>query len=118
MRPYSPDDAAKVAPLDEADAKVRGAAAVEWTDAEREAVGRAIAAWTLDDAEDPETQIDTVLDALAPFAAAREAQAAAKALREAADDMQRVWVDERRTLGMATDDWLRSHADRIERGES
>ena len=40
------------------------------TDEAREAVDRTIGAWSLDDAEDREHQIDTILAALAPHVAA------------------------------------------------
>lgn len=66
---------------------------IEWTDAEREAVDAAVDQSThalgVGYMESPvvRTVADAALDALAALVAAREAQAAAKALREAADDM-------------------------------
>lgn len=47
------------------------------TEQERQAIEGAIRSWTLDDAEDIHTQVDTIIDALAPFVARREAQALA-----------------------------------------
>ena len=98
--------------------------AVEWTDAEREAVRDVFRRASFGPQD--------VLDALSPFVAAREAQAAAKALREASfwlmDLPSRrgpaVYADERthadgQDVGIElAADHLRDRADRIERGES
>lgn len=50
----------------------------------------------------------------------RDRQVAAKALREAADEMRYIFLHKGTTLGMPADDWLLDRADRIEReaGES
>ena len=100
------------------------------TDAEREATERAIRSWTLDDAECIETQVDTILDALAPLVADRERAAAARALREAQHAWQTgEWTalteaakrpeQVQRILGtaQAVTEWLRDRADEMEAGE-
>lgn len=98
--------------------------AVEWTDAEREAL-RDVPGLTAE--ED-----DAILDALAPSRAARDAQVAARALREASSWLMdlpsrrgsAVYADERmhadgQDVGIEiAADHLRDRADRIERGES
>ena len=86
------------------------------TDAEREAVRRT--AWTVDDAQDGWHMVDTTLDALAPFVAAREAQAAARALREAAEAAMLERWGEWKWVVEAVAKWLHQCADRIEAGES
>ena len=95
--------------------------AVEWTEQEREAVRDELSGspigggyYTMqvgtDEARD---MADRILAALAPFVAAREAQAAAKALREAASAIARETV----TCEAAAEDWLRDRADALEAGE-
>ena len=94
---------------------------VEWTDEEREAVRRTQAAWTVDDAQDGWHMVDTTLDALAPFVEAREAQAAARALREAEGDYSHMYTTRApgaTAVAVVTCADLRDRADRIERGES
>ena len=116
---------------------------MEWTNAEREAVMHMSCVWL--DCPGPHDRrhgpdglriarkgADAILGKLAPFVAAREAQAAAKALREASfwlmDLPSRrgpaVYADERthadgQDVGIElAADHLRDRADRIERGES
>lgn len=64
-----------------------------------------------------EDAVERVLRALAPFVAARESQAAAEALRDAADELERL-VNEQHPAALNPDQWLRDRADRIERGGS
>ena len=110
--------------------------AAEWTDAEREAVGGHQVVhgsgnwpWRCECGQEFRTSTgharhvrDAILGALAPFVAAREAQAAAKAVRGAADDMRTktLFVNgpPTRTSRDFCAAWLRDRADRIERGES
>ena len=110
---------------------------IEWADAEREAVRDELSGSPIgggyyttqvgtDEARD---MADEVLDTLAPFVAAREAQARVDALREAAKEWQwGGWSDDlppkghsrpQLILGMAqkATSWLRAEADRIERGD-
>lgn len=46
-----------------------------------------------------------------------DAAVAAKALREAADEMRHIFLHKGTTLGMPADDWLLDRADSIERRE-
>ena len=100
--------------------------AVEWTEEAREALAEALCRTHNEDppdaipgASDPRNRVAACYecqrraDALTPFVAAREAQAAAKALREAADEhgVER-YIDN----GLSA--WLRDRAARIERGGS
>lgn len=86
------------------------------TDAEREATERAIRSWTLDDAECIETLVDTILNALAPLVADRERAAAARALHDAADELERL-IDDQHPAALNPDQWLRDRADELEAGE-
>lgn len=90
--------------------------AVEWSDAEREAVRGALLV-DLDVPRVTTEDVDAVLAALAPFVEAGEAQAAANALREAVEKDAVTIPD---VLGykvpaVAVEDLL-NRADRIERG--
>ena len=109
---------------------------IEWSDAEREAVPctracvdrRALGRRKHSPICDENRA--TILRALAPHVAAREAQAAAKALREAANRWQQGgWADDLPSKGAGRTEgiigmahrataFLRDRADRIERGES
>ena len=70
-----------------------------------------------EDMGDFDRQAEIFLDALAPVVEAEVRRGQAEALREAAAEMERVWVHERRTLGMASDSWLYQRADAIEAGD-
>lgn len=109
--------------------------AVEWTDAEREAAAGALRKSRLtwgthsDRWGDTPWQrdfwgeaADTVLEALAPFVAAREAQAAAKAWREGYDEGVQRGIGLERTGHLLTRRHelgpVPANPYRIERGES
>lgn len=103
--------------------------AVDWPEAEREAVHEAANALHADtcpndecggeDMGDFDRQAEVLLAALAPFVAAREAQAAARALREAVESAAITIPDVLgyKVAAVAVEDLL-NRADRIERGES
>ena len=110
---------------------------IEWTDAELTDVRDALSGWPIGNgyystqvSVDEARELSALaLDALAPHVAAREAQAAAKALREALRAWQSsAWIDvldgpARQRIGHAQQvtDWLRQRADlfdAIEAGES
>lgn len=104
-------------------------AEISWTDAEREAVRDELAHTTIGSGyyamsvgvDEAREMADEVLAALAPFVAAREAQAAAKALRDAAAALELPKADDRWSVDLGyygEAHWLRERADRIERGES
>lgn len=90
---------------------------IEWTDAEREALGNAMDPYAVGVLTQEEAE-NAILDALAELVAAREAQAAAQALREAVEKDAITIPD---VLGykvpaVAVEDLL-NRADRIERVE-
>lgn len=98
---------------------------IDWTDAEREAVPctracvdrRALGRRNHTSICDENR--GAILRSLAPFIAAREAQAAAKALRKAAlalHDPTCAGCTDDHSAGLAT--WLRECANDVERGES
>lgn len=100
--------------------------AVEWTDGEREAVaghgvvvGSGYWPWRCECGEEFRTSVghdrhvrEAVLDALAPFVAAREAQAHRRGQVDALRERARQAVDPRLAASLGR------FADRIERGES
>lgn len=108
---------------------------VEWTDAEREAAGGHQVVhgsgnwpWRCECGQEFRTSTgharhvrDAILGALAPFVAAREAQAAARALREAEADYSHLYLTRgaaAKVVAAVTCADLGARADRIERGES